>query len=154
MQKSAIRILLWFCLFTARVASADGGHQIFEIRNFELEGGDVLPVAKVSYVTHGELNAARDNVLLVPSFYGGNHHGYDFLIGEGMALDSSRYFIDATDMFQNGLSSSPSNTPPPFNGPNFPTIAIRDNIEAGYRLLTEELGVSSIVAVLGFSMGA
>jgi len=154
MQKSAIGILLWCCLVTARVASADGGHQIFEIRNFELEGGDVLPVAKVSYVTHGELNAARDNVLLVPSFYGGNHHGYDFLIGEGMALDSSRYFIVATDMFQNGLSSSPSNTPPPFNGPNFPTIAIRDNIEAGYRLLTEELGVSSIVAVLGFSMGA
>ena len=28
------------------------------------------------------------------------------------------------DMFQNGLSSSPSNTPSPFNGPNFPLISI------------------------------
>ncbi|MDP7576014.1 MAG: alpha/beta fold hydrolase [Pseudomonadales bacterium] len=133
---------------------AGGDHQLFHLGNFELESGVVLPDAKLSYVTHGQLNAARDNVILLPSFYSGDHHGYDFLIGAGLALNPEDYFIVATDMFQNGLSSSPSNTPAPFNGPNFPEIAIRDNIEAVFRLLTEEFDLKRIVAVIGFSMGA
>ncbi|MDA1371642.1 MAG: alpha/beta fold hydrolase [Proteobacteria bacterium] len=133
---------------------AGGDHQIFDLGDFELEGGVVLPDARLSYVTHGQLNTQRSNLILVPSFYGGDHHGYDFLIGEEAALNSEDYFIVATDMFQNGLSSSPSNTPPPFNGPNFPEIAIRDNIEAVYRLLTEEFEVEKIISVIGFSMGA
>ena len=69
-------------------------------------------------------------------------------------MDPDKYFIVATDMFQNGLSSSPSNTPPPFDGPHFPAISIRDNVTAGYRLLTEEFGLTHIKAVIGFSMGA
>ncbi|GIS68740.1 MAG: hypothetical protein CM1200mP8_2980 [Chloroflexota bacterium] len=57
-------------------------------------------------------------------------------------------------MFQNGYSSSPSNTPRPFSGPNFPTIEIRDNIAAQHRLLTEVFEVTEAAAVVGFSMGA
>jgi homoserine O-acetyltransferase len=57
-------------------------------------------------------------------------------------------------MFQNGLSSSPSNTEPPFNGPNFPLISIRDNVNAGYKLVTEIFKVKKIKGVIGFSMGA
>jgi homoserine O-acetyltransferase/O-succinyltransferase len=133
---------------------AGGDHQLFFLGDFELESGVVLPSAKLSYVTHGQLSAAKDNVILLPSFYAGDHHGYDFLIGEDVALNPEDYFIVATDMFLNGLSSSPSNTPAPFNGPNFPEIAIRDNIEAVYRLLTEEFEIERIVSVIGFSMGA
>ena len=65
-----------------------------------------------------------------------------------------KYFIVATDMFQNGLSSSPSNTEAPYNGPNFPLINIRDNVNAGYKLITEVFKVKKIKAVVGFSMGA
>jgi homoserine O-acetyltransferase len=57
-------------------------------------------------------------------------------------------------MFANGFSSSPSNTSPPFDGPRFPPIAIRDNVEAARRLLAEELRVTHLRAVVGFSMGA
>ena len=56
-------------------------------------------------------------------------------------------------MFGNGLSSSPSNTSAPFNGPNFPAVTIYDNIEAQHKLLTEGLGISKIRLVTGFSMG-
>jgi len=140
-------------LFTSS-AFAGGDHQQFELGDFALESGDILPQAKLSYVTHGELNADRSNLVLLPSYYLGDHHGYDFLIGEDLALDPEKYFIVATDMFQNGLSSSPSNTPAPFNGPDFPPIQIRDNVEAVYRLLTEEFAVDHIAAVIGFSMGA
>ena len=92
--------------------------------------------------------------MLFPSWYSGNHHGYEFLIGPDKAIDPAKYFIVSTDMFANGLSSSPSNTPPPFAGPDFPEIAIRDNVNAVHRLLTEELGVKRLRAVIGFSMGA
>ena len=135
-------------------SSAGGNHQIFDLGDFLLDSGVVLPSAKLSYVTHGQLNADKSNLILLPSAYLGDHHGFDFLIGEERALNPDDYFIVATDMFQNGLSSSPSNTASPFNGPNFPAIAIRDNVSAGYRLVTEVFGVDHIMAVIGFSMGA
>ena len=135
-------------------ADADGDHKVFELGAFTFESGVTLPDTKLSYVTHGKLNADKSNAVLVPSAYGGDHHGYDYLIGPGKALDPDRYFIIATDMFSNGLSSSPSNTPAPFDGPRFPAIAVRDNINAGYRLLREEFGIDRLHAVVGFSMGA
>lgn len=134
--------------------NADGNHKIYFLNDFKLESGIVLPSAKLSYVTHGELNEFKDNLIIVPSAYLGDHHGFDFLIQKDRALDPENYFIVATDMFQNGLSSSPSNTPAPYNGPNFPAVSIRDNVHAGYILVTELFGVKKIKAVIGFSMGA
>lgn len=141
-------------LATGSEAYAGGEHQILNLRNFALEGGMTLPNAKLSYVTRGTLNADKNNAILVPSFYAGDHHGYDFLIGEGKALDPRTYFFIAMDMFGNGQSSSPSNTPAPFNGPNFPEVSTRDNVKAGYRLVTEQFGIKHLKAVIGFSMGA
>ena len=37
-----------------------------------------------------------------------------------MALNPEKYFIVVPNMFGNGLSSSPSNTPAPLDGPRFP----------------------------------
>ena len=143
-----------FAIFLAETSLGDGGHKIFELGDFYLESGEILPSAKLSYVTHGQLNEDKDNLVLVPSAYLGDHHGFDFLIQGDKALSPEKYFVVATDMFQNGYSSSPDNTPPPFNGPNFPTIEIRDNIAAQHRLLTEVFEVTEAAAVVGFSMGA
>src|SRR3979411_3312022 len=52
----------------------------FRIANFRTESGVTLPEARVVYGTYGQLNAARDNVVLLPSHYMANHHGYDWLI--------------------------------------------------------------------------
>ena len=84
---------------------ANGNHKIFKLGDFKLESGKTLPDAKLSYVTHGKLNKTMDNLILVPSAYLGDHHGFDYLIKSGKALDPDKYFIVATDMFQNGLSS-------------------------------------------------
>ena len=129
-------------------------HHEFVIQNFKTESGVTLPQARVVYGTYGRLNAARDNVVLLPSHYMANHHGYDWLIGPGQALDASTLFLVATELFGNGQSSSPSNTPEPFHGPRFPVTTIRDNVAAVHRLLTEELKVTHVRAVIGFSMGA
>ncbi|HEY2393655.1 MAG TPA: alpha/beta fold hydrolase [Candidatus Angelobacter sp.] len=126
----------------------------FVIANFKTESGVTLPQAKVVYGTYGHLNTARDNVVLVPSHYMADHRGYEWLIGADRALDPAKVFVVATELFGNGHSSSPSNTPEPFHGPRFPVMTIRDNVDAVHRLLTEELKVSHLRAVVGFSMGA
>lgn len=129
-------------------------HHEFAIVDFRTEGGVTLPSARVVYGTYGHLNAARDNVVLLPSHYMANHHGYEWLIGPGQALDTARLFLVATELFGNGSSSSPSNTPEPFHGPRFPVTTIRDNVEAVHRLLSDELKVTHVRAIIGFSMGA
>jgi homoserine O-acetyltransferase len=131
----------------------DGDRKAFVIRNFKLENGAILPRAVIMYATYGAPNAARDNVILLPSHYMANSHGYEWLIGPDKALDPAKYFLVATELFGNGASSSPSNTPAPFDGPRFPVTTIRDNVEAVHRLLTEELKVDHLRAVIGFSMG-
>ena len=131
-----------------------GEHHSFVIDNFRTESGVTLPKATIVYGTFGRLNAARDNVVLLPSHYMANHHGYDWLSGAGEALDVSTLFLVATELFGNGQSSSPSNTPAPFHGPRFPVTTIRDNVEAVHRLLTEDLQVTHVRAIVGFSMGA
>jgi len=126
----------------------------FVIHNFRTESGVVLPEAKIVYGTYGNLNAAGDNAILLPSHYMADMHDYEWLIGPGKALDPTRQFLITSELFGNGRSSSPSNTPEPFHGPRFPVTTIRDNVEAVHRLLTEELGVQHLHAVIGFSMGA
>jgi homoserine O-acetyltransferase/O-succinyltransferase len=131
-----------------------GERHEFVIADFKTESGATLPEAHVVYGTYGKLNAAKDNVVLLPSHYMANFHGYEWLIGADKALDASKLFLVATELFGNGNSSSPSNTPEPFHGPRFPVTTIRDNVEAVHRLLTEELKITHLRAVIGFSMGA
>src|SRR3954468_21167241 len=81
-------------------------HHEFVIDNFKTESGTVLPKARIVYGTYGTLNAARDNVILLPSHYMANHHGYEWLIGPDRALDPAKLFLVATELFGNGSSSS------------------------------------------------
>ena len=132
-------------------------HHEFVIAHFRTESGVTLPKARIVYGTYGRLNASRDNAVLLPSHYMATHHGYEWLIGPDSnyrALDPSKLFLIATELFGNGYSSSPSNTPEPFHGPRFPVTTIRDNVEAVHRLLVEDLQVTHVRAIIGFSMGA
>jgi homoserine O-acetyltransferase len=126
----------------------------YDLGDFRLESGAVLPHASITYVTLGALNAARTNAVLAPSWYGADWHGYDFLIGPGQALDPGRHYLILPEMFGSGGSSSPSNTAAPFDRSRFPAVAIRDNVAALHRLVGDHLGISRLQAVVGFSMGA
>ena len=126
----------------------------FIIHDFKTESGVVLPEAHIVYGTYGHLNAAKDNAVLMPSHYMANMNGYTWLIGPGKCLDSSKLFLVTSELFGNGRSSSPSNTPEPYHGPRFPVTTIRYNVNAVHQLLTEQLGITHLKAVIGFSMGA
>ena len=114
------------------------GFETFEVPNFLLQKGGVLPTARLAYATRGTLNAARDNAVLVPSWYTGTHDDTEaFMLGEHRALDPGKYFIILTNLLANGLSSSPSNSPAPVERGRFPKVTIHDNVRLQHKLITE-----------------
>jgi homoserine O-acetyltransferase/O-succinyltransferase len=132
----------------------DAPYDVHEIPDFTLECGVTLRPARVAYQTYGTLAEDRSNAIVYPTWYSGRHWDNEWLIGEGMALDPERWFIIVPNMLGNGLSSSPSNTPPPHDRARFPRISVRDNVESQYRLVTEVFGIETLPLVLGWSMGA
>ncbi|HEY7789108.1 MAG TPA: alpha/beta fold hydrolase [Vicinamibacterales bacterium] len=129
-------------------------YDVFALGDLELQSGVRLPDARLVYKTYGALSAARDNAVLIPTFYGGQHPDCEAMFAPGRALDPGRHFIIVVNMIGNGLSSSPSNTPLPFDRARFPSVAIYDNVACQHRLVTRKLGVERLRLVTGFSMGA
>ncbi|HEV2548051.1 MAG TPA: alpha/beta fold hydrolase [Stellaceae bacterium] len=131
-------------------------HQLASLGKFKFENGETIDDLKVSYVTHGKLNAAHDNVILALQHFVGDHHDLDFLIGPGKALDPDKYFIVATDFLGNARLRSPLTTGPTNSGLKmaFPRITARDWVSADYKLVKEYLGIDRVVAAIGASIGA
>lgn len=132
-----------------------GPFKTINIGTLELEEGGVLPDCTLAVATHGTLNAARDNAILVPTWYSGTSKIMEQVyIGPGHALDPTRYFIIVVNQIGSGLSLSPSNAPAAIAGPNFPKVRIGDDVRAQHRLLTEHFDIQRLALVVGGSMGA
>ena len=127
-------------------------YEQFNLGDVTLLSGVILPSAKIAYKTYGRLNACGDNVILLPTFYTGTHKRNEGFFGSGRAIDPNKHFIVSINMFGNGLSSSPSNTSAPNDGPRFPLITLWDNISSQHKLLTEHLKVKRLALVTGWSM--
>ena len=129
-------------------------YEVFEAGDVLLQSGVVLPTTKVAYRTHGQLNIARDNAIVFPTHYSGTHDSNGWAVGSGMALDPEKYFIIVPNLLGNGLSSSPTNTPAPHDGPRFPLVTVRDNVLLQHRLVSELFGIRTLTLVTGHSMAA
>ncbi len=124
--------------------------ETFSAGDVVLESGEILTDAKLVYCTSGELNAAKDNAIIMPTHFGGTHEHSQYLTGNGRALDPAKYFIVIVNLIGNGVSSSPSNS----SGADFPVVTIADNVRLQHRLLVESYGVQKLVLAVGHSMGA
>lgn len=132
-----------------------GPYETHDLGDFHLENGDKIRNLTLAYATFGTLSPAKDNAVLFPSWYSGTSKILEqAYIGHGRALDPAKYFIILVNQIGNGLSSSPSNTPVPFNAARFPRISIGDDVRAQHRLLAEKFGIEQLQLVLGGSMGA
>jgi len=129
-------------------------YELFDLGDVVLQCRKTLRDAKLAYKTHGTLNAARDNVIVYPTWYSGQHYENEWLIGKGKALDPDKYFIIIPNMLGNGLSTSASNHPAPYNKSRFPNITAYDNVRQQHRLVTELFGITKVKLVTGWSMGA
>ena len=129
-------------------------YQIFEAGDVVLQSGLTYRRARLAYKTYGALDAARSNVIVYPTSYGAQHTDTEWMIGTDKALDPSKYFIVIPNKFGNGLSSSPSNTPAPFDRGRYPHFTMTDNVRVQERLLREVFGIERVALVYSFSMGA
>jgi len=126
--------------------------ETYKLENVTLLSGEILLDAHLAFKTYGKLNSNKDNAVVLPTFYTGSHQRNEGFFGEGRAIDPNKHFVISVNLFGNGLSSSPSNTPAPQDGSRFPKISLWDNVACQYRLLTEHLEVESIALVTGWSM--
>jgi len=133
-----------------------------------LDGGGVISDLRIAYQTHGQLNAARSNAILIchpltldqfaaqPHPLTGRRPWWSTLVGPGLPIDPERHFIICSNvvggcMGTTGPGSINPSTGEPF-GLAFPFITIADMVRA-QAMLIERLGIDTLFAVVGGSMG-
>jgi hypothetical protein len=62
-------------------------YEVHDLGNVALQRGATIRDCKLAYKTFGKLNAAKDNVIVYPTWYSGQHYDNEWLVGAGMALD-------------------------------------------------------------------
>ncbi len=131
-------------------------HQLADLGEFEFEGGGKIANLRMSYVTRGKFNAARDNAILFQHGFAANHHLFDHMIGPGRPLDTDKYFIICTDALGATQTTFEHSTSPTNSGlkMKFPFYNGRDMVRAQYRLITEALTIPRLLAITGISSGA
>ena len=67
--------------------------QTCQLGDLRLESGSVIPNVRMTYITHGTLNAERSNAIVSIHGLRGNRDAQSFLAGPGKALDTDRYFV-------------------------------------------------------------
>ena len=123
-----------------------------DLGDFKLESGAVIRDCRIGYHTLGKLNGDKSNVVLWPTWFTGSSKQLITLVGPDGYVDPSQFFVILVDALGNGVSSSPSNSSvqPRLD---FPVFTIGDMVNSQHRLLTENLGINHIRAVMGISMG-
>jgi len=133
-----------------------------------LDSGATLAPVDVAYETYGQLNAARNNAILVLHAFSGDAHAagispetgkpgwWDNMIGPGKAFDTNRYFVISSNVLggcrgTTGPSSINPATGCPY-GMSFPVITISDMVRLE-KMLIDKLGIPRLLTVTGGSMG-
>ena len=119
-----------------------GAYQLHSLGGFDLEEGGRIPDLRLAYATYGELNAAKDNAILIPTWFSGTHATWEQVyIGPGRALDPSRWFVVVVNQIGNGLCTSPHNADGDIAMSGFPHVRIGDDVRAQQQLAAELFGI-------------
>ncbi|RAH98194.1 homoserine O-acetyltransferase [Acuticoccus sediminis] len=133
-----------------------------------LDAGVSLSPWQIAYQTYGELNADRTNAVLICHALTGDQHAanrhpvtgrpgwWDAMVGPGRPVDTDRFFVICANVI-GGCSGStgPASVMPGATRPyalDMPVLTISDMVRAQARLV-EELGIETLFAVVGGSMG-
>lgn len=129
------------------------------IPEFTLECGEVIHTVPVAYKTWGKLNDEGTNAVVICHALTGSADVADWwgpLLGPGRAFDPTKFFIVCLNSLGSPYGSASPCTYDPdtgdYYGPEFPLATIKDDV-AIHRLVLDQLGIKSIAAVVGGSMG-
>ena len=178
MYKTLKALVFFPLLLLANVVYADMlvKKQRFEMPSYTTFAGKTIKQLAVGWESYGNLNEDKDNVILITHYFSGNSHaagkyspqdqtaGYwDAIIGPGKAIDTNRFFVISVDSLANlsvndpnVITTGPATINPDTGKPyglDFPVVTIRDFVNVQKALL-ESLGISSLYAVVGPSMGS
>ena len=147
---------------------AEGELGVVNIGSLTLENGAVLDDVSIAVQRWGELSPDRDNVVVVLHALTGDSHitgpagpehptvgWWDGVAGSGAPIDTDRWCAVATNVLGGCRGSTgPSSLAPDGRawGSRFPTITVRDQVNADLAAL-RELGITQVAAVVGGSMG-
>ncbi|MDR1393281.1 MAG: homoserine O-acetyltransferase [Bifidobacteriaceae bacterium] len=156
-----------------REGDPPGHRQFAQLGWLELERGGRIEAA-CAFETWGELNAQRDNAVLVVHALTGDSHicgdagpghptagWWTDLIGPGAPVDTGRYFVLAPNVLGGcqgttgpaSLSGKLDDAARPLPyGPRFPYITVRDQVRLE-QALVDHLGIKRLALVIGGSMG-
>ncbi len=135
---------------------------------FTLECGISIGDFPVAYQTYGQLNAKRNNAILVCHALSGDQYvcgthpvtgktgWWDRMVGPGKPIDTDKYFVICSNVIGSCMGSfGPKETNPVTGKPyglTFPFVTVGDMVRV-QALLVEYLGIEKLFAVIGGSMG-
>jgi len=133
-----------------------------------LDSGASLPGLEVAYKTYGALNADKTNAILICHAltldqYVASRHPltgkpgwWDQCVGPGKLFDTEKYFVICPNVIGGCMGSTgPASIDPKTGKPyglTFPVITIGDMVRA-QRMLIDAIGIETLFAVVGGSMG-
>ena len=134
---------------------------------FRMHRGGFIESPTLAYETWGELNAAKDNAVLIFTGLSPSAHAtscpedptpgwWEDMIGSGLPIDTDRFFVICV----NSLGSCFGSTGPASINPNtgevyrlgFPILTLEDVAESAW-LVVKHLGIACLHTVVGCSMG-
>ncbi|MBF0407056.1 MAG: homoserine O-acetyltransferase [Candidatus Riflebacteria bacterium] len=147
----------------------------FKIDNFHFEEANVSLPIQVGYETYGKLNSEKNNTIMLCHYFTGNSHAagkyaptdaapgwWDAIIGPGKAIDTDKFFVICADSICNinfnnpkVYTTGPGTINPKTGKPyamDFPIFTLNDVVKS-HKMLLDNLGISSLKAVIGPSMG-
>src|SRR5690554_4817014 len=134
-----------------------------------LTSGQVLPSYELAVETYGELNAERNNAVLICHALNASHHvagicadnpkdigWWDNMVGPGKAVDTDRFFVIGVNNIGSCFGSTgPASINPTTGQPwgaAFPMLTVEDWVRAQARL-ADHFGIQKFAAVMGGSLG-
>ncbi|WP_279626406.1 homoserine O-acetyltransferase MetX [Polycladidibacter hongkongensis] len=133
-----------------------------------LDAGTSIAPWQIAYETYGELNADKSNAVLICHALTGDQYvastnpvtgkpgWWSMMVGPGKPVDTNRFFVICSNVLggcygTTGPATINPETEKPY-GLDLPIVTIGDMVRA-QRKLVEALGISSLFAVIGGSMG-
>ena len=144
------------------------GTRYFDLPSpFAMKRGGELHGARIAYETWGELNAAKDNAILILTGLSPDAHAaaneanpeagwWEAMLGAGKPIDTDRWYVVCV----NSLGSCKGSTGPASINPatgdlyrlDFPDLAIEDVANSATHVV-RALGIERLACVIGNSMG-
>lgn len=123
--------------------------QVFQINNFEFEGGGSVETLEIAYSTYGSMNSDQSNVIWVFHALTANSKVIDWwpgLFGDGCCYDPKDFFIICANIIGSPYGSTcPQDL-------DFPLFSVRDTVLAEIALAAH-LGIDRIHTLIGGSCG-